>query len=269
MSGDETPGEPMIGAAAPERIVWRGEIDSTNAEALRLAAAGEAGPLWIAAERQSAGRGRRGRRWESAPGALFASLLLRPAAMRPDAGSAAPLLSFAAALAVCDACADLNREAAPALAVKWPNDVLLSGGKVAGVLLEAVDGALAVGVGLNLVAAPGADRLRPGGAPAAALVRAFAGDAAALRHNAMARLAARMAGWTALWAAAADEEVLRAWRAKAMGLGQRAAIDAGGETVYGVFAGISAEGALRLTPDGGGEDRLFFAGDASFSMEHA
>ena len=106
------------------------EIDSTNNEARRLAEAGERGPLWIMAERQTAGRGRRGRSWETLTGNLAATLLLRPENTPAPVGQ----LSFAAALAVADVAAHVAPHAA--ITVKWPNDVLVDGKKTAGILLE-------------------------------------------------------------------------------------------------------------------------------------
>src|SRR6187431_982931 len=103
-------------------------VDSTNAEALRRAEAGETGPLWLLARRQTAARGRRGRAWASPEGNFAASFLLRPP------GQPA-LRSFVAALGLHDAMVALTGRA-DLLALKWPNDVLLAGGKVAGILLE-------------------------------------------------------------------------------------------------------------------------------------
>src|SRR5580704_18483737 len=114
-------------SAAGVRLVAHDEIGSTNAEALRLMRLGEQGPLWITAGRQSAGRGRRGRNWISPPGNLYASLLLT------DPGPARhwPQISFVAALAVHDAVMKVAPELAPVLALKWPNDILLAGAKLA------------------------------------------------------------------------------------------------------------------------------------------
>ena len=130
-------------------------LDSTNEEARRLAEAGEAGPLWIVACEQSAGRGRRGREWVSSRGNLFATLLLRPG----RAADVCAQLSFVAALATGDAVASFAPSAR--IALKWPNDVLLDGHKVAGILLESAGSAggcavewLAVGIGMNLANYP-------------------------------------------------------------------------------------------------------------------
>ena len=105
------------------------EVDSTNAEARRRAEAGELGPLWIVARRQTAGRGRRGRDWSSDAGNLFATLLTTT--RKPPAEAAQ--VTFLAALAVADL---LDAFARPgAVSIKWPNDVMLAGRKAAGVLL--------------------------------------------------------------------------------------------------------------------------------------
>ena len=129
------------------------EIDSTNAEARRRAEAGEDGPIWFTAARQTAGRGRRGRVWDTGRGNLAATLLLTTD--RPP--SDATQLSFVAALAVCD----FARAYLPAdtVKVKWPNDVMVGYDKVSGILLESgrrADGRLwvAVGVGINLAHHP-------------------------------------------------------------------------------------------------------------------
>jgi BirA family transcriptional regulator, biotin operon repressor / biotin---[acetyl-CoA-carboxylase] ligase len=133
------------------RLAAHATLPSTNAQALTYAQnhRGEAGPLWITARSQTAGRGRRGSRWDSPSGNLYATLLL----IEPAAAHRAPELSFVAALAVHDAvlaCAPGLRQR---LALKWPNDVLCGGGKLAGVLIEALKLqfglAVAIGVGVN------------------------------------------------------------------------------------------------------------------------
>ena len=120
------------------RKAHHAEIDSTNSEARRLADAGDAGAVWIVADRQTAGRGRRGRVWQTQPGNLAATVLLRPE------GNHVAQLSFAAALAVSDMVSAFAPHAE--IAVKWPNDVLAGGRKIAGILLEAGPGWLAVGM---------------------------------------------------------------------------------------------------------------------------
>jgi BirA family biotin operon repressor/biotin-[acetyl-CoA-carboxylase] ligase len=126
--------------------------DSTMAEAARQAASFP-GPTWICALEQTAARGRRGRAWANPPGNFAASLVLRP---EGPPGHAA-LRSFVAALAL-----------------KWPNDVLLSGGKLAGILLESIGrggriDSLIIGIGVNLAAAPTPEQLEPGAVPPVSL----------------------------------------------------------------------------------------------------
>jgi BirA family biotin operon repressor/biotin-[acetyl-CoA-carboxylase] ligase len=132
------------------RLEAHATLGSTNAEALARARAGDHGPLWITAERQTAGRGRRGRAWVSEPGNLYATLLLTD----PSPAERAAELSFVAALAVHDAIVNLAPALAGRLALKWPNDVLVDGAKVAGILLESESiapgpMAVAVGIGIN------------------------------------------------------------------------------------------------------------------------
>jgi BirA family transcriptional regulator, biotin operon repressor / biotin---[acetyl-CoA-carboxylase] ligase len=123
-------------------------LGSTNAEALALARAGERGPLWVTARSQNAGRGRRGSTWSSPPGNLYATLLLGEPALPQDA----PQLSFVAALALRDAIAQCAPLLASDLKLKWPNDLLAGGKKVAGILIDGESEpifAVAIGIGVN------------------------------------------------------------------------------------------------------------------------
>ncbi len=216
------------------------EIDSTNSEARRLAEKGEAGPVWIMAERQTAGRGRRGRSWETLSGNLAATLLLRPQAPPGPLGQ----LSFAAALAVSDVAAQV----APctAITVKWPNDVLADGRKVAGILLETGSDAkgswLAVGIGINLAAAPEGTEF-----PAAALAE-FASPPSP--DEALALLAGAFAHWYAGWMNGGFETLRTAWLARAGGLGLPIRARLPNETRHGLFEGIDGSGALLLNEQG-------------------
>jgi BirA family biotin operon repressor/biotin-[acetyl-CoA-carboxylase] ligase len=137
----------MTGTAAASRIVRRARVDSTQAVAFALAAAGCADGTAVVADSQAAGRGRRGRAWLDEPGAsLLLSVVLRP---RLEL-SRLPLLSLAAAVAVAETLAEV---AGLAPRLKWPNDVLVSGRKIAGILLESRLGAtplVVLGIGLNL-----------------------------------------------------------------------------------------------------------------------
>jgi BirA family transcriptional regulator, biotin operon repressor / biotin---[acetyl-CoA-carboxylase] ligase len=135
--------------AAGHRLIVHDTLASTNAEALTLARGGERGPLWIVAGQQTAGRGRRGNMWISPPGNLYTTLLLSD----PASPQCAPELSFVTALALHDAIITCAPALRPALALKWPNDVLCGGKKLAGILIEGertTDAlAVAIGIGVN------------------------------------------------------------------------------------------------------------------------
>jgi BirA family biotin operon repressor/biotin-[acetyl-CoA-carboxylase] ligase len=214
-------------------------IDSTNEEARRLAQAGERGPLWIAAGEQTAGRGRRGRHWVSPRGNLSATLLLDPG--RP-AGECAQL-SFVAALAASDAVSAL----APgnSINVKWPNDVLAEGRKIAGILLEsassggAAPGWLVIGIGINLAAHPPDTEFPATSFPALGVMAPSPEDG--LRH-----LAASFAKWYEVWRADGFAPIRDAWLARAAGLGTRIRARLQNGELSGVFEGIDMSGALLL-----------------------
>ena len=231
-------------------------IDSTNAEARRRAEAGEVGPLWIAAAVQTAGRGRRGRTWETRTGNLAATLLM----LSDKPPGEAAQISFVAALAV----ADLATASVPAdlVRLKWPNDPMIAGRKTAGILIEsgrAPDGRLwlATGIGVNLAHAPAATE-RPAtcfadhafGAPPQPLV-------------ALGRLADAFARWLGVWEQQGFAAISEAWTARAWGLGEACVARLGNETLEGVAEGLDEDGALRLRlPDGG--IRRITAGDVFF-----
>lgn len=235
------------------RFVRFDTVDSTNAEALRLAEAGERGPLWVWAHAQTAGRGRSGRPWHSPAGNLYASLLLRPSCPLETA----PQLALVAAVAAHDAVIALgNGRLAQALAIKWPNDLLLAGDKVGGILLESAqptDIAVVIGTGLNLVAHPG-DAIRP--ATDLASHGISAAPAAAL-----ACLARATAAWLAVWDEGRGFETVRAaWEARAVPPGHRLRVRLDGREEEGIYGGIDAQGALRFVRAGGEVARVT-AGD--------
>ncbi len=131
------------------RLVVHDEIGSTNDEAVACARAGDPGKLWIVARAQTRGRGRQGRQWTSPPGNLYTSLLLLDAVPPPQA----PELGFVVGIALARALRFLMA-GDPRLRIKWPNDILFEGAKLAGILLESVrlaDGRLAcvIGIGVN------------------------------------------------------------------------------------------------------------------------
>lgn len=247
----------MGGQPAPVLIL--DSLDSTNAEARRRAEAGETGPLWIVARRQTAGRGRRGRAWSSDAGDLAATLLTT--VRRPPAEAAQ--LTFAAALAV----ADLAEAYVPAslVRIKWPNDVMVDGRKVSGVLLESAprpDGGLwlAVGIGVNLARAP-SDTERP----ATALADHLRADVPAppTVEAAADRLASAFAAWMERWAEQGAEGLIPAWTERAAGLDGPCVARLGAQTLSGRAEGVEADGALRLRLPSG-ELRRISAGDVFF-----
>lgn len=200
---------------------------------------------WLRAQWQTAGRGRRGRAWVPVPGNLYASVLVKP---RPGEGPPQQL-SFVAALALGDAAA--RWVAAERLALKWPNDLLLDGVKVAGILLEGAGDALVIGFGVNLAGAPeGLER------PATSFAAAGpVPDADAF----VAVLESAFAQWRARWAAQGFDAVRSAWLARAAGLGEIIKVRLGERELDGVFAGLAADGALELRQ--GCETRLIHAGE--------
>ena len=215
------------------------EIDSTMNEARRRAEAGEAGPLWIQARRQSAGRGRRGRVWRSGEGNLLCTLLLRPGCA-PGEGAR---LSFLAAVALIEA---LDPFADPAaLTLKWPNDVLLRGRKLAGILLEsesAPDGGLAwlsIGIGVNLAEHPTETEYPATSLPAEGFNTADPGAV-------LERLAFRMAVWLDTWRGSGFAPVRAAWLARAHRMGEAVRVRLASECLEGSFAGLDDQGCLML-----------------------
>ena len=229
------------------------ELDSTNSEARRLAEAGEPGPVWISAARQSAGRGRRGRAWDSGEGNLAATLLLRPKAQLSVTGQ----LSFVAALAAAEMAAHFAPSAA--ITVKWPNDVLAEGKKLAGILLEGGSASegnwLAIGIGVNLANFPEGTEF-----PATALAQL--GVATPSSEDALSILAARFAHWYDAWMEDGFEIVRAAWLARASGLGASIRARLSNETRCGVFEGIDDRGALLLNEQG--RVRAIAAGEVFF-----
>jgi BirA family biotin operon repressor/biotin-[acetyl-CoA-carboxylase] ligase len=218
-------------------------IDSTNAEAARLAPT-LSGPAWVLALEQTAGRGRRARTWASPRGNFHATLVLRPT---EPAGQVA-LRSFAAALALRDALVAVTG-LPDAFRLKWPNDVLLNGGKVAGILLESVgSGAgvqhLCIGIGVNLIAAPDATLMEPGALPAVSLL-----GETGLRVTPEAflnTLVPAYAAWEKTFLTQGFAPLRAAWLTNAARLGQEIRARTGTDTRTGIFETIDATGALIL-----------------------
>ena len=232
-------------------VVFFKTIASTNAEALARANAGEQGPLWFAAERQSAGRGRRGRVWVSEPGNLHASLLL----IDPAPAAATAGICFVAALALHDAVLDAAQDLAPArLKLKWPNDLLLDGKKVAGILVEGSSlargrAAVAVGFGVNCrrhpqaVDFPATDFAAAGLAvPPGALLQAL-GE----------RCATRLREWDRGLGFSA---IRSAWLVRAIGLGGAVEVRLADRTIAGTFEAVDEAGGLVLKRSDGKRETI-------------
>jgi BirA family transcriptional regulator, biotin operon repressor / biotin---[acetyl-CoA-carboxylase] ligase len=242
------------------RLLHFREVDSTNAEAQRQALAGERGPLWVVADRQTQGRGRHGRLWVSEEGNLFATLLVTLAV----APAVAAQLSFVASLAAADAIRPLVPEKSGRdLSLKWPNDVLIGGRKVAGILPESLspsaneEAAVAIGCGLNVAHVPAGTRY-----PATCLADE---GSAATREEVFSCLAAAMAAQLTAWSAGEGFDVIRqCWLAQAAGLGGRAAVELGHDRLEGTFINIAADGALILRLDDG-EQRSIHGGEVKLA----
>ncbi len=229
-------------------------LPSTNAEAMRLGLAGENAPLWVTAERQTAGRGRSGRLWVSEPGNLYASLLVRlgcsPTVLHQ--------LSFVAAVATIGA---IRRCAgAPlALRLKWPNDILLDGAKLTGILPESTvqtGSVLAViGIGVNLAHAP--DGI--GRATTCLAAHGFDIKPATLLDALSLELTATLVVWAE---GAGFPSIRERWLADSLAIGTAMTVHAAEMPVSGTFAGLGPDGALILR-DHSGYDHCLSFGDVT------
>ncbi|HEV7278121.1 MAG TPA: biotin--[acetyl-CoA-carboxylase] ligase [Devosiaceae bacterium] len=256
-------------AARGYRLFGFDSIGSTSDAAAEAARAGDAGDTWFAALEQTAGRGRRGRPWETTRGNLAASLLYYPKA---DPAAAATL-GFVAGVALGRALATAAPDAAIAVgldggtaargrfALKWPNDVLADGAKLAGILLEAhrvASGrtAVVVGFGINIAAAP-QDLPYP-----ATSLRQLGSDA-----TAAAVFAALSDCWVDCIGTWDDGrgagDILAAWRQTAAGIGAEIAVRRDGDVIRGIFETIDDSG--RLIVRGPDNTRIpITAGDVHF-----
>jgi BirA family biotin operon repressor/biotin-[acetyl-CoA-carboxylase] ligase len=203
------------------------EIDSTNTEVLRRAAAGAANGLVLVADHQTAGRGRLDRRWEDEPGAaLLVSVLLRPG-LPPQRWF---LLTFAAGLAAAEVAGG---------SLKWPNDVVVGSRKLAGILAESGTGAVVVGMGLNL---------RPTGVEGAISTQELGGETD--RDTVLTR-----------WLDAFDarlgrlDDLVAEYRIACSTLGRHVRVELGEESFDGVATDVTDDGHLVVA------DRVIAAGD--------
>jgi BirA family transcriptional regulator, biotin operon repressor / biotin---[acetyl-CoA-carboxylase] ligase len=233
--------DPMRRKSASDfRHVSLHETTSTNTECLERARAGDAGGLWVTAERQTGGRGRRGRAWLSEPGNLYASLLLIDPAPMERVGS----LPLAVALGAYRAVAAALPDAVEPVEIKWPNDILIGRKKTCGILIEGerlVDGrhALVIGIGINVAVKPD-NPLYP--------VTCLREHGASLSAEELfAHLFSAMAEALALWNAGHGvREVTALWRQAACGIGEPITVNLTDRSIPGRFAGIDEYGLLLL-----------------------
>lgn len=258
-------------AQAGHRIEAFETIGSTSEVAMARALAGDRGPLWVVAREQSAGRGRRGSTWRTPPGNLATSLMLTTDL--PPARIA--LLGFVAGLALdraLDACCGTSRTRRVALdearhgserfSLKWPNDVLADGGKLAGILLgtEAVGSgrrAVVIGIGVNVAHAPdGLDY------PAAALA------GLGCETDAESLFAALSRSWVETyetWEQGGFPAIRTKWLARATGLGGQVVVKTSSGVTRGIFETIDESGQLVVrVPDGSA--RTISAGEVHFGV---
>jgi BirA family biotin operon repressor/biotin-[acetyl-CoA-carboxylase] ligase len=213
-------------------------IGSTSDEAMRLARAGAAHGTVIHADQQTAGRGRLTRRWSSPPGNLYLSIVLRP-----DVAPARNAeIGFLAALAVADA-VDLLLPRAVRATLKWPNDVLVRGGKISGILLELADDALILGIGLNVLQAPSDVSLQ--------VSTIVSCNGLATVDGAREKLLAALANWWDTWQQEGFAPIRFAWLARAHPVGTALTVRLPDRLVKGAFAGLDEAGALLLDTSAG------------------
>ena len=213
-------------------------LGSTNDEARRLASEGAPHGTVVHADEQTSGRGRFSRAWFSPPGNLYLSVLLR-LDLPPARGAE---LSFLSALAVADAVDALLPKQVRAT-LKWPNDVLVDGGKIAGILIEQSGGAHILGIGLNVLHEP-----RNPPYPTATLVSA---GGLATVDGARDILLDRLALHIGVWSMRGFEPIRAAWLARAHPIGTTLRVNVGDRPEQGTFAGLNDDGALLLdTADG-------------------
>ena len=238
--------------ATPVRLY--AEIGSTNAEAMRVAAGGERGPIWLRAERQTAGKGRSGRAWTSEPGNLYATYLRTFTCPAPIVAQ----LSLVAGVAVWQSIAAAGGASiAVGLRLKWPNDVMLRGAKTAGILLEATsisgreETSVAIGIGVNVAHHP-TDSAKP--------ATSMAANGVDITPDAMlAALDGALRVELEIWNGGNEfGEIRRRWLERGLRLGEQITVNAGGVQRGGFFSGLGDDGALILRDDQGYEHRLSF-----------
>lgn len=244
-------------AAAGSRLTFRierfAEVASTSDIVRERAKAHETEGLVVVADAQRSGRGRHGRSWHSPPGNLYCSLLLRPKGVLERAASLSLVLSITLAETIEALAPDLPPSSRPRL--KWPNDVLLGGAKVAGILLEGQNGCLTVGIGINIASAPDA-------APyPVTTLRAHGLDVS--RDRLLEALLNRLALDYCLWTLDGFSGFRLRWLERADGLGREVVVRGAKLEMRGRLQGIDEDGTLILEDDEHGR-RSIVAGEVVF-----
>ncbi len=239
------------------RLTHLSQIGSTNDAALQSAHAGDPGRHWFVADEQLNGKGRMGRQWSSPPGNLYASLVLIDLPL-----AKAPELGFVAGVALHHALRDVLGQD-PQLQIKWPNDILYRGAKLAGILLESTqltDGVFAIvlGIGVNCASHP-ATALYP------AIDLSEIGTLLSHRDDIFLRLSEQVAIWLDMWDQGRNFEAIRAeWLHSAAGVGAKISVSTSATTKQdGIFETIDMQGRLILKV--AGETRVIHAGDVFLS----
>lgn len=237
-------------------------LDSTNAEAVRQANDGTYGPVWIFTPKQTAGRARRGRTWSDDGKNFSATLLMYP----KDGLEKAAMRSFIASLALREALVEVcGRE--DVFTLKWPNDVLLHGQKLAGILLESGDCKsghyLCVGMGVNLNAKPAIETLEQGALHPVSLVEATGISISASDFLPM--LARAFAHWEDVFTTYGFEPIRIEWLKHAAGIGDVVTAKLPSHTETGVFETIDESGAIIIKTAKGRV--ILAAADIHFGME--
>lgn len=234
------------------------ETGSTNADLIARVGAGETIPegYWLRAKRQSGGRGRLGRKWESPEGNLYCSTVVNLVSGDPAPHS----LSFVTGLAVFDT---LKRSLFPhaSIMLKWPNDALVHGAKISGMLLERCGDSVIVGIGINVCHAPDV----PGRETTSILYEnGKHGGSSAL---VLSILAESFANRLATWRGEGLTATLNAWTGAAHPIGTPLSVgDTDNQCIVGTFAGLDENGALLLRLENGAM-RTIHAGDVAMIAE--
>ncbi len=237
-------------------VIHRETVDSTNLQAIERCKAGEILPFWIVSQEQTAGRGRAGRQWVSAPGNLYATL-----AFAPDCAVAKlPQLSFVAAIAVFETLRNWINPAS--LKLKWPNDCLVEGAKISGILLEVValePVQVVLGFGINVRTSPQTATYRTS-------CLAYY-DPTPVAQDVFEELQQRFELFLSLWSRGENfSRISEEWLSRSHSLGSKLIVNSQSSSETGIFRGLNDDGALLLElPDG--STKSIYSGD--IAMQHA